>query len=64
MMQQCVIHAPHSDDVRHDVYLTLMNGVFNRGVKRADKNVQIDLEVLDEKDNVIEVCARWCLIAT
>lgn len=43
-------------DVRHDVYLTLMNGVFNRGVKRADKNVQIDLEVLDEKDNVIENC--------
>lgn len=41
-------------DVRHDVYLTLCNGLFNKGTKRADKNVQIDVEVLNEKDQVIE----------
>ena len=44
-----------ADDVRHDVYLTLCNGLFNKGTKRADKNVQIDVEVLNDKDQVIEV---------
>ncbi len=43
------------DDVRHDVYLTLCNGIFNKGTKRADKNVQIDVEVLNDKDQVLEV---------
>lgn len=41
-------------DVRHDVYLTLCNGLFNKGTKRADKNVQVDVEVLNEADQVIE----------
>ena len=45
------------DDVRHDVYLTLVNGLFNKGTKRADKNVQIDVEVLDDKGQVLEVRA-------
>lgn len=43
------------DDVRHDVYLTLMHGLFNKGTKRADKNVEISMEVIDEKEQVIEV---------
>ena len=43
------------DDVRHDVYLTVMNGVFNKGTKRADKNVEISMEVINEKEQVIEV---------
>lgn len=45
----------HVDDVRHDVYLTLDHGVFNKGTKRADKNVEIDMEIIDEKDQVISV---------
>ena len=44
-----------TDDIRHDVYLTLSQGVFNKGTKRADKNVQIDVEVLNDKDQVIQV---------
>ena len=43
------------DDVRHDVYLTLDHGVFNKGTKRADKNVEIDLEIIDEKEQIISV---------
>lgn len=63
------------DDVRHDVYLTLCNGLFNKGTKRADKNVQVDVEVLNDKDEVLEVgstvlCVKkfrlstqmWCYI--
>ncbi len=47
-------HTP-VDDVRHDVYLTLSHGFFNKGTKRADKNVQVDVEVLDDRDQVLEV---------
>jgi len=43
-------------DVRHDVYLTTLHGQFNQGTKRADKNVQIDIEVIDEKEQVIPNC--------
>lgn len=43
------------DDVRHDVYLTLDHGVFNKGTKRADKNVEIDMEIIDEKEQIISV---------
>ena len=45
------------DDVRHDVYLTLDHGVFNKGTKRADKNVEIDMEIIDEKEQIITVRA-------
>ena len=37
------------------MYLTLVNGVFNKGTKRADKNVEIDVDVIDEKDMIIPV---------
>ena len=43
------------DDVRHDVYLTILHGVFNKGTKRADKNVEIDVEVIDDKEQLLEV---------
>ena len=45
-----------ADDVRHDVYLTLDHGIFNKGTKRADKNVEIDMEIIDEKEQIISVC--------
>ncbi len=55
------IHAP-TDDVRHDVYLTMVSGVFNKGTKRADKNVEINVEILDDRDIVIPVCAVCCVL--
>ena len=48
------------DDVRHDVYLTLDHGVFNKGTKRADKNVEIDMEIIDEKEQIISVRSACC----
>ena len=48
-----------ADDVRHDVYLTLCNGLFNKGTKRADKNVQVDVEILNDKDQVMDVSTGW-----
>ncbi|XP_064383161.1 dedicator of cytokinesis protein 1-like [Halichondria panicea] len=43
-------------DVRHDVYLTMVSGVFTKGTKRADKNVEINVEILDDRDIVIPNC--------
>lgn len=50
------------DDVRHDVYLTLAYGTFNKGKKKTDKNVEIDMEIIDEKEQVIPVCIYVCLL--
>ena len=33
------------------MYLTLHQGVFSKGSKRADKNVEVAVEVLGEDDN-------------
>ena len=44
-----------TDDERHDVYLTLQQGFFSKGSKRADKNVQVDVEILGDDDNTIRV---------
>ncbi|XP_019859385.1 PREDICTED: dedicator of cytokinesis protein 1 isoform X1 [Amphimedon queenslandica] len=43
------IIRPYDD--RHDVYLTLQQGVFSKGSKRADKNVEVAVEVLGDDDN-------------
>ena len=45
------------------MYLTLHSGLFNRGTKRADKNVQVDVEVLDDNDQVLGVYICLCVCA-
>ena len=55
-------HCMPTDDVRHDVYLTMVSGVFTKGTKRADKNVEINVEILDDRDIVIPVCAVCCIV--
>lgn len=55
MEQTFTSWLPSPDEHRHDVYLTMLHGVFNKGTKRADKNVQIDVEVIDEKEQLIPV---------
>ena len=37
------------------MYLTLQHGYFGRGNKRADKNVQVDMEVLNEHNEPLPV---------
>ena len=44
------------------MYLTLNNGLFNRGTKRADKNLQVDVDVLDDKDQVLDVCVLTYIV--
>lgn len=52
----CVLYpCVYTDDERHDVYLTIQQGFFGRGNKRADKNVQVDMEVLNDRNEVIQV---------
>jgi hypothetical protein len=38
-------------DERHDIYLTLLQGFFSRGNKRADKNVEVLVELYGDDDN-------------
>ncbi len=45
----------YTDDERHDVYMSLQQGYFGRGNKRADKNVQVDMELLNERNEVLQV---------
>ena len=47
----CISLVSPPDDDRHDVYLTLQQGVFSKGSKRADKNVEVAVEVLGDDDN-------------
>lgn len=48
-----------SDDERHDVYLTLLQGVFSKGSKRADKNVEVVVEMLGDDDNPITMVSLF-----
>uniref|UniRef100_A0A1L8DMR3 Putative signaling protein n=1 Tax=Nyssomyia neivai TaxID=330878 RepID=A0A1L8DMR3_9DIPT len=40
-------------DVRNDLYLTLVNGEFSKGVKSGDKNIEILVSVCNEKGTVV-----------
>ena len=47
------------DDDRHDVYLTLQQGIFSKGSKRADKNVEVAVEVLGDDDNPLPFVSAY-----
>ncbi|XP_055696670.1 dedicator of cytokinesis protein 1 isoform X2 [Lutzomyia longipalpis] len=40
-------------DVRNDLYLTLVNGEFSKGVKSGDKNIEVTVCVCNEKGVVV-----------
>lgn len=42
-------------DVRNDIYLTLECGQFEKGHKRAERNVEVAVEVIDGSGKVIPV---------
>lgn len=42
-------------DVRNDLYLTLISGEFSKGSKKSDKNVEVLVQVCNEKGEVIPV---------
>lgn len=41
--------------VRNDIYVTLLQGEFDRGKKKTPKNVEVMMSVLDEEGNPMEV---------
>ena len=42
-------------DVRNDIYITVEHGVFEKGTKRSERNVEVAVEVFDGTRNVIPV---------
>ncbi|XP_072385409.1 dedicator of cytokinesis protein 2 isoform X1 [Diabrotica undecimpunctata] len=40
-------------DVRNDLYLTILNGVFSKGNKKSDKNVEVIVRVCNQKGQPI-----------
>lgn len=43
--------------VRNDIYVTLVQGEFDRGKKKTPKNVEVMVSVLDNEGNLMEVTA-------
>lgn len=44
-------------DVRNDIYLTLVQGEFDKGSKKTQKNVEVTVCVCDEEGHVLQVQA-------
>lgn len=42
-------------DVRNDIYLTLVQGEFDKGNKKTQKNVEVTVCVCDDSGNVVQV---------
>lgn len=42
-------------DVRNDIYLTLVQGEFDKGNKKTQKNVEVTVCVCDESGSVVQV---------
>ncbi|CAN8207869.1 unnamed protein product [Coccothraustes coccothraustes] len=45
---------PGKSDVRNDIYLTLVQGEFDKGSKKTQKNVEVTVCVCDEAGNVVQ----------
>ncbi|KAG8247666.1 Dedicator of cytokinesis protein 2 [Homalodisca vitripennis] len=43
------------DNVRNDLYLTLVNGEFSKGSKSTDKNVEVTVRVCSEKGQALQL---------
>uniref|UniRef100_H9GH81 Dedicator of cytokinesis 5 n=1 Tax=Anolis carolinensis TaxID=28377 RepID=H9GH81_ANOCA len=41
-------------EVRNDIYITLLNGEFDKGKKKTPKNVEVTMSVHDEDGNLLE----------
>lgn len=45
----------HEGDVRNDIYVTLVQGDFDKGSKTTPKNVEVNMSVYDEDGKKLEV---------
>lgn len=48
-------------DVRNDIYLTLVQGDFDKGSKTTPKNVEVTISVHDEDGKKLEVIYSQCV---
>lgn len=44
------------EDVRNDLYLTLVSGEFHKGSKKSEHNIEVTVKVIDENGNIMENC--------
>lgn len=47
-------------DVRNDIYVTLVQGDFDKGSKTTPKNVEVTMSVYDEDGKKLEVWQEEC----
>ena len=47
---------------RHDIFIELHSGYFQKGSKKADKNIEIQVSVVDENGKAVEVCVLCVLM--
>lgn len=47
-------------DVRNDIYITLVQGDFDKGSKTTPKNVEVTMSVYDEDGKKLEVRLKKC----
>ena len=46
--------------MRSDIYVTLEQGQFEKGTKRAERNVEVAISVCDERGEVMPVSSSVC----
>lgn len=51
----CEFSHDIAGDVRNDIYVTLEHGQFEKGSKRAERNVEVAVEVIDGNGKTIPV---------
>ena len=54
-MSSCALDT---GDVRNDIYVTVEHGQFEKGHKRAERNVEVGIEVVDNQGKTIPVSAE------
>lgn len=48
----------YTGNVRNDIYVTLLQGEFDRGKKKTPKNVEVVMSVLDDEGRPVEVMRK------
>lgn len=49
----CCVYLGES---RHDIFVEIHSGYFQKGTKKADKNIEVQVSVVDKNGKAVEVC--------
>ena len=55
----CFGPTPFAGLVRNDIYVTLEHGVFEKGSKRAERNVEVAIAVVNSSGQILPVGTRY-----